>query len=177
MFSLRSSQIPRLSKLIIAAVVVAGCGGGTGGSTAASSPSDSSTPPTTTVSETAATPSSVATVDETAWLAGVVALGKKMVGPTSGEVTVTKEYLRGEAKRMGSCGAELAQLGPATDRLRSVRVLAKQACDKYEEAAKCFTAAGSNIDQANKCLDAVNEASELFSTAEVTAESLKDAIN
>src|SRR5262245_13091085 len=170
MFSLRSSQIPRLC-MIIAAVVVTGCGGGTGGSTTASSPSDSSTPPTTAPSETAATPSSGATVDEAAWLDGVIALGRKMV-PKAGEVT--SEYLRGEAKKMGSCGAELDQLGPATDRLQSVRLLAEQACNKYEEAAECFTPAGSNINEANKCLDAVNDASQLFSTAEATAAGLMD---
>jgi hypothetical protein len=174
MFSVRSSQIPLASKMIIAAVVVAGCGSGTGGSTAASRPSNSSTPPATTA---VATPSSGGTADETTWLAGVVALGKKMVGPTSGEVTVTPEYLRKEAKRLGNCNAELAQLGPATDRLQSVLVLAEQACNKYEEGAECFTAAGSNIDQASKCLDAINEASQLFGTAESTAEGLKDTGN
>jgi hypothetical protein len=99
-----------------------------------------------------------------------------MVGPTD-SLEVTAEYLRDEAKRLGSCGAELAQLGPPTDRLQSVLVLAEQACDKYEEGAECYAAAGSNIEQSNKCLDAINEASELFSTAEVTAESLKDTGN
>jgi len=172
MISDRSSQIPRASKMIIAAVVVAGCGGGTG-STAASSPSNSSTPPATT--SPVATPSSGGTVDEAAWLAGVVALRKKMVGPTSGEQEITEEYLREEAERMGGCGAELAQLGPPTDRLQSVLVLAEQACDKYEEAAECFTAAGSNIDQAVKCVDAINEGSELFGTAESIAEGLMDS--
>ena len=155
--------------MIIAAVVVAGCGGGTGGSTAASSPSNSSTPPATT--SPVATPSSGGTADDATWLAGLVALGKKMVGPTSGSVTVTEEYLREEAKRLGNCGAELAQLGSPTDRLQSVLVLAEQACGKYEEGAECYTAAGSNIEQANKCLDAINEASQLFSTAQSIGES------
>jgi hypothetical protein len=176
MFSLRSSQIPQASKMIIAAVVVAGCTGGTSGSTA--SPSSSSTPPATTApAETVATPSSGVTADEAKWIAGVVALGKKMLGPTSGEVTITSKYLRAEAKRLSSCGAELAQLGPSPERLQSVVVLAKQACDKYEEGAKCYTAAKSNIDQASKCLVAINKASELFSIAETTAESLKDTVN
>jgi hypothetical protein len=155
--------------MVIAAVIVAGCGGGTGGSTAASSPSNSSTPPATTA---AATPSSGGTADEAAWLAGVVALGKKMIGPTSGEQEVTAEYLREEAERLSSCNAELAQLGPPPDLLRSVLVLAEQACDKYEEGAECYMAAGSNIEQSNECLDAINEANELIANAEATGEGL-----
>jgi hypothetical protein len=118
---------------------------------------------------TAPSETSGGNADEAAWVAGVVALGKKMRGPTE-SVTITAKYLREEAKRLGSCGAELAQLGPPTDRLQSVLVLAEQACNKYEEAAQCYTAAGSNIDQASKCIDAINEASQLFSTAQSIAE-------
>lgn len=167
MLCLRPSRVALAAGAIVACVIFAGCDGGTPTSDVTSSSTGARTP------EATAASSGTAAVDEITWLAGIVALGKKMVGPTGGEVTVTQEYLRAEAKRLASCSAELAQLGPATDRLEAALVLAQQACAKYEEGAKCYTAAGSDIEKSNECLEAVNEASRLFSVAESTAESLK----
>ena len=100
-----------------------------------------------------------------------------MLGPTTGDVTITPEFLRAETKRLSNCGAELAQLGPGTDRLQPVLVLARQACGKYQAAAKCYTAAKSDMERASRCLDDFNEASQLFSVAQTTAEGLKDVTN
>jgi hypothetical protein len=169
MLCLRPSQVALAAGAIVVGVIFAGCDGGTPTSDVTSSSTGSQTPSANVAS------SGTAATDETTWLAGIVALGRKMVGPTGGEVTVTQEFLRAEAKRLASCSAELARLGPATDRLEAALVLAQQACAKYEEGAKCYTAAESNIEKAGECLEAVNEASRLFSVAESTAENLKGA--
>jgi len=119
-----------------------------------------------------ATPSSGGTADAAAWLAEVVALGRKMIGPTSGEITVTADYMRKEAKRLSSCNAELAQLGPPPDPMQSVLVLAERACDKYEEGAECLAAADPNSNEVARCFAITNKANELIANAEVTGEGL-----
>jgi len=175
MFSLRPAQ-PIFPVLVIAAVLVAGCSGGNGDSTATPAPSASSAPQVATSADAVASASP--SLSETAWLAGIESLAKKMIDVMGDNVVVTSKRLREEAGKLGECSAELSRLGPATDRFQPVLLLAKQGCAKYEEAAKCFAAAAkTDIAKAGSCLAAVNQASELFTTAQITAESLKDSVN
>ena len=100
------------------------------------------------------------------------------MGGMEDNVRITSKVLRAEAKRVGGCGAELSRLGPATDQLQAVFVLAQQGCAKYESAGKCFAAAARSFGSSGeKCLAPFNRAIELFSIAGVTAEAVKDSVN
>lgn len=158
----------------LAALLLAGCSGGNNTSAGESTPSTT----TTTPSQAATTPSGTPTVSAAKWLAGVNALGEKMNAAIPDNVVITAKELRAEAKALGRCDAELLGLGPHPGAMEPVFVLAKQGCAKYVEASKCFVAAaGTDINKADKCLDAVNRASDLFSTAQVTGDGILDSTN
>jgi hypothetical protein len=178
MFSLKIPQIAHPLRLVITAVitvaVVSACSGGK------STPVPNATNTlsvTTTVTQQITTPSPVPTKNETAWMKGTDKLARRMEDAVGGSVTVTTKWLHSTARQLGTCSAVLSQVGPATDRLQPVLMLAKQGCAKYEEAAKCFATTGPVSSRIEDCFDAVNKASQLFSTAKVTGSQILDATN
>jgi hypothetical protein len=128
-----------LAVVVVGAVLVAGCGGGTATSTAASTPTSSTLAPTTTTIPQLSG-------EEVAWLDGLTKLKetlqkKTMQISTAAGGGLTPELMVLYGKALGSCGRELARLGPASDRLRPVAALAKKACQQFSKSQRCHATA------------------------------------
>jgi hypothetical protein len=81
------------------------------------------------------------------WLHGLRLLETRMNHALSGTTgIVTRPKLFSLATQLHRCLPDLARLGPPVARLQPARDAAAQACAQFEQAAKCYAAAGRAFD-------------------------------
>jgi hypothetical protein len=134
MYMTASRRAAHLTVTVLLVLLVGGCAGQDANQAATPQPATSIAAPTTTTVPPL-------TAKELAWLKALPKLDAKIAKAMEGRLNLTIAKMRSLADVYRSCTRELRRMGPPSDRLQPVSVLAKKGCREYDRGARCWDTA------------------------------------